>query len=95
MWSAIKGGMGLGMKEMGRAEFFWWGVTSKEGRASKFWALVGRALPDPPIKKHPEECSWSEYCNNFEKSVCESTFSFKATNLQHVRLEMEKRWQNV
>ena len=44
-----------------------------------------------PHKKHPEECAWSEYCNNFENSEKESIFSFKARNLQHVRLEMEKR----
>ena len=26
------------------------------------------ANPDPPHKKHPEECTWSDYCNDFEKS---------------------------
>ena len=25
-------------------------------------------------KKHPEECTWSEYCNNFEKSEREYIF---------------------
>ena len=41
-------------------------------------------------KKQHEECAWYEYCNsNFEKS--ERVFSFEATNLQHVGLEMEKR----
>ena len=42
-------------------------------------------------RKHPEKFAWSEYCNNFEKSERKSIFSFKATHLQHVRLEMEKR----
>ena len=46
-----------------------------------------------PYKKYPEECAWSDYCNNFEKR--ERVFSVKATNLQHVRLEMEKRKQNL
>ena len=43
-----------------------------------------------PHKKHPEECAWPEYCNDFEKIERQSIFSFKATNLQHVRLEMKK-----
>ena len=42
-------------------------------------------------RKHPEEFVRSEYCDNFEKSERKSIFSFKATNLQHVRLEVEKR----
>ena len=34
-----------------------------------------------PHKKHPEECAWSDYCNNFGKS--ERVFSFKAPDLEH------------
>ena len=73
---------------------FRWGVTSN--RRVRFKIL---GMSESPIlishKKHPEECAWSESCNNFEKSERESIFSFKATNLQHVRLEMEKGWQNL
>ena len=72
-----------------------WGVTLKRRVKFKILGLSGENPILIPHKKYPEECAWSEFCNNFEKSQRERIFSFKATNIQHVRLKMEKRWQNL
>ena len=76
------------------------GVRHKgKGQHSIFWWRGSESSPVPPLVGNPdpryEECAWSDYCNNFEKSIREKVFSFKATNLQHARLEMKKRWQNL
>ena len=63
----------------------------QNGEVPNFGHEWGELYPHPiPHKKHPEQCAWSEYLIIL-KRVRESIFSFKATNLQHVRLEMEKR----
>ena len=86
-----------GRNGKGETSIFWWGVTSNR----RVWfKILGMSRKSPvliPHKKYLEECAWSEYCNNFETSVWNSIFYFKATNIQHKRLEieMEKRWQNL
>ena len=62
-----------------------------KGQNSIFWWRSLVANLDPLY----EECAWSDYCDNFEKSIRERVSSFKATNLEHARLEMNKRWQNL
>ena len=61
------------------------------------WEIPPQSLPSfqilIPHKEQPEESAWSDCCNNFEKN--ERWFSFKAINLQHLRLKMEKRWQKL
>ena len=49
---------------MGEDSVFWWGGSEP----SPVPPLV--ATPDPH-KKHSEECGWSDYYNNFKKSVKE------------------------
>ena len=46
---------------------YWWGASEP----SPVPPVV--ANPDPPWK-YPEECPWSDYCNNFEKSERGSSF---------------------
>ena len=63
------------MRHEGKGEdsIFQWGGTSNRGVRFKILEMS-----ESPIlirhKKHPEECAWSEYCNNFEKSVRECIF---------------------
>ena len=78
--------MGRGSKERGKTQFFGGEVQSPPQSLPELQILI-------PHKKHPDECAWSDYCNDFENS--ERVLSFKATNLRHVRLQMEKRWQNL
>ena len=81
--AAIKGGTGWGIKKNGRAQCFGEGWHLTGGWGSEFWVLVGIALlslllvtnPDPPHKEYFEECTWSHYCNNFEKSESEYVLS--------------------
>ena len=81
------------MRHEGKEEdsIFWWRVTSNGRVMFKILGMSGEGPILISRKKHPEECAWSDYCNNFEKSVRDSLFSFIATNLHHVSLEMEKR----
>ena len=81
------------MRHEGKGEesIFWWTVTSNKRVRFKILGMSGEGPILISRKIHPEECAWSDNCNNFEKSVRESLFSFTATNLQHVSLEMEKR----
>ena len=80
---------GMRYKERGRNPFFggkwhpteWWG--------SKFWAWV-RGLSWSPIKKHPEECAWSKYCNNFGKSKRVCIF-FQSNKFTACKVRDEKR----
>ena len=69
---------------------FWLGVRSNRRLRFKILGMIENPILTSH-KKHSEECAWSKHCNKFEKSEKEGIFSFKATNLQHVRLEMEKR----
>ena len=94
MWSAMKRGMGWGMKERGWTQFFGGEWRSTEGWDSKSRTWMGRVL------------SWSSIKNILRsvlgldtviilKRLKESIFSFEATYLQHVRLQLEKRRQNL
>ena len=64
-----------GRRHEGKGEdsIFRWGVTSN--RRVRFKIL---GMSESPIlianKKRPEECAWSEYYNNFEKSEIEYIF---------------------
>ena len=72
-------------------------ISNRSGGSSNFWdcretppqfpALGGTSWS--PHKENSEEGFWSTYCNDFEKSEWE--YSFKATNLQHVKSKMKKR----
>ena len=71
---------GVRHKEKGEDSIFWWGGL----KSSPVSPLVANS--DFPY----DECAWSDYCNNFEKSKRERAFYFKSTNLQHVWLEMKR-----
>ena len=63
------------MRHEGKGEdsIFQGGGTSNRGVRLKILEMS-----ESPIlirhKKHPEECAWSEYCNNFEKGEREYIF---------------------
>ena len=66
------------------------GVTNeRKGEHSIKWWRGGGGVESPsrslpqlqiliPHKKHPEECAWSDHCNNF--GSIEREISFKATS---------------
>ena len=53
---------------------FCWGVTLNRRVKFKILGLSGENPILIPHKKHPEECAWSEYCNNFERIQREYIF---------------------
>ena len=78
-----------GLRHEGKGEdfIFWCGMISN--RRVRFKTL---GMSESPIL-----ILHRRYLNNviILKRVRESIFSFKAPNLQHVRLEIEKGWQNL
>ena len=70
----------------GRTQFCEEGRNPTEGWVQHFGHEWGEPSPVPPLAANPdlphneppEECAWSDYCNNFKKSD-------RVTNLQHVR----------
>ena len=81
MWSVNREGK--------RDPIFWWCDIWQKGKAQTF-TLARR----PPLPQFPPLVRYSNLPirkTDFEKS--ERVFSFKATNLQHIRLNMKKRWQ--
>ena len=80
------------MKEMGEDSIFRWGVTSNRRVGFK---ILGMS-ESPILIPHKNFLRGALGLNTviILKRVRESIFSFKTTNLQHVRLEMEKEWQN-
>ena len=87
IWSAVNGGIGWDLKERGRTQFLVGGfrALSIPCLSCKSWSSIKNTVT-----------AWSSYDNNFGK--IEKVFFFKATHLQHlqyVRVEMEKRRQNL
>ena len=81
------------MKERERTPCFWCGVISN--RKVRFKILGMRESPILIPHKNILRSVLRLNTVTILKRVRESIFSFKATNLQHVRLEMEKGWQNL
>ena len=84
---------GVRHKRKGEDYIFWWGVKSNRRMRFKILGMSKRASWSP-IKN----ILWSVLGLNTVRiftRVRESIFYFKATYLQHVRLEMEKGWQNL
>ena len=85
---------GVRPEGMWRNQFFGGGDIQQKGKVQTFGhkggthslSLCGKSWS--AHKEHPEECAWSTNYNDFEMS--ERVFSFKATNLEHVRLKEEK-----
>ena len=87
-------------REKWEESIFGWAVTFKRRLRFRSLWMTGESQPQSlssckswsSNKEYPEGWFWYGYCNNFKKN--ERVFSFKSTNLQHLRLEMGKRWQN-
>ena len=77
---------GVRHEEKGEDSIFWW----RGSEPSPVPPLV--ANPDPPIKSTLRSVLGLITIIILKRV---RVFSFKATNLQHVRLEMEKRKQNL
>ena len=84
---------GVRYKERGRNPFLVGSDIQHNGEVQNF-GHEWEAYPDPPQKNILRSVLGLNTVIILEK-LRECVFSFKATNLQHVRLEMKKGWQNL
>ena len=75
------------------------GDIQQKGKVHNFGHEQGEASPVPALVANPDVTIKSTLRSVLGlitvmilKRVCERVFSFKATNLQNVRLEMKMRW---